>query len=132
MGSLISSKNRTNEFDFTTMIPKVDLFSFVFWRKSTTPKNPVKQQQKNFLVIQSNMKNMDRAFLLPTRKRGFFWEKKQATLPMITFPLPSFLSDEGRSLDSSYCTLIHSAKISSILEHTGRNCFNLFQISFSD
>ena len=39
LGSSISSKNRTNEFDFTTMIPYVDLFSFVFWRKSTTPKN---------------------------------------------------------------------------------------------
>ena len=74
------------------------------------------------------MKNMDRAFLLCTRKRGFFWEKKQATLPMITFPLPSFLSDEGRSVDSSYCTLIHCAKISSI----AINCFNLFEISFLD
>ena len=28
-----------NNFDFTTMIPQVDLFSFVFWRESTTPKN---------------------------------------------------------------------------------------------
>ena len=37
--SSISSKKRTKEFDFTTMIPQVDLFSFVFWRKSRTPKN---------------------------------------------------------------------------------------------
>ena len=37
--SSISSKKRTKEFDFTTMIPQVDLFSFVFWRKSKTPKN---------------------------------------------------------------------------------------------
>ena len=29
----VSSKKRTNEFDFTTMIPKVDLFSFVFLEK---------------------------------------------------------------------------------------------------
>ena len=36
---LISSKKRTKEFDFTTMIPLVDLFLFVFWRKSKTPKN---------------------------------------------------------------------------------------------
>ena len=36
--SSISSKKRTKEFDFT-MIPQVDLFSFVFWRKSKTPKN---------------------------------------------------------------------------------------------
>ena len=35
----ISSKKQTKEFDFTTMIPQVDLFSFVFWRKSKTPKN---------------------------------------------------------------------------------------------
>jgi hypothetical protein len=39
LGSSISSKKRTNEFNFTTMIPQVDLFSFVFWRKLTTPKN---------------------------------------------------------------------------------------------
>ena len=32
-------KKRTKEFDFTTMIPQVDLFSFVFWRKSKTSKN---------------------------------------------------------------------------------------------
>jgi len=37
--SAISSKKRTKEFDFTTMIPQIDLFSFVFWRKSKTPKN---------------------------------------------------------------------------------------------
>ena len=35
----ISSKKRTKEFDFTTMIPQIDLFSFVFWRKAKTPKN---------------------------------------------------------------------------------------------
>ena len=38
LGSSISSKKRTNKFDFTTMIPQVDMFSFVFLRKSTTPK----------------------------------------------------------------------------------------------
>ena len=37
-GSSISSKKGTNKFDLTTMIPQVDLFSYVFWRKSTTPK----------------------------------------------------------------------------------------------
>ena len=37
--SLISSKKLTKEFDFTTMIPQVDLFSFVFLRKSKTPKS---------------------------------------------------------------------------------------------
>ena len=37
--SSISSKKRMKEFDFTTMIPQIDLFSFVFWRKSKTPKN---------------------------------------------------------------------------------------------
>ena len=34
----VSYKKRTNEFDFTTMIPQVDLFSFVFWKKLKTPK----------------------------------------------------------------------------------------------
>ena len=28
-----------NEFNFTTMIPQVALFSFVFWRKLKTPKS---------------------------------------------------------------------------------------------
>ena len=31
-------KKGTNEFNFTTMIPQVDLFSFVFWKKLNTPK----------------------------------------------------------------------------------------------
>ena len=34
----VSSKKQTNEFDFTTMIPQVDLFSFVFWKKLKPPK----------------------------------------------------------------------------------------------
>ena len=33
-----SINKRTNEFDFTTMIPQVNLFSFVFWKKLKTPK----------------------------------------------------------------------------------------------
>ena len=35
----ISSKKRMKEFDFTTLIPQNDLFSFIFWRKLETPKN---------------------------------------------------------------------------------------------
>ena len=38
-GILNSPKKRRKEFNFITMIPQVDLFSFVFWRKSTTLKN---------------------------------------------------------------------------------------------
>ena len=34
-----SSKKWMNEFDFTAMIPQVNLCSFVFWKKSKTPKN---------------------------------------------------------------------------------------------
>ena len=37
-GILNSSKKQMNKFDFTTMIPQDDLFSFVFWRKLKTPK----------------------------------------------------------------------------------------------
>ena len=37
--SSISSKKRTKEFNFITMITQVDWFSFVFWRKLKTPKN---------------------------------------------------------------------------------------------
>ena len=38
----VSSKKPTNEFDFTTMIPQVDLLSFVFWKKLKTPKRHFK------------------------------------------------------------------------------------------
>ena len=34
----VSSKKRTNKFYFTTMKPKVNLFSFIFWRKLKTSK----------------------------------------------------------------------------------------------
>ena len=34
----ISSKKRKNKFNFTTMIPQVDFFSFGFWRKLKIPK----------------------------------------------------------------------------------------------
>ena len=37
-GILKSPKKRTKEFNFTTMIPHVDLFLFVFWEKLKTPK----------------------------------------------------------------------------------------------
>ena len=33
-----SSKKQINEFNFTTMIPQVVLFSFVFWKKLKAPK----------------------------------------------------------------------------------------------
>ena len=37
-GILNSPKKRTKKFDFTSMIPQVDLFSFVFWEKLKTSK----------------------------------------------------------------------------------------------
>ena len=37
-GILYSPKKRTKKFDFNTMIPQVDLFSFVFWEKLKTPR----------------------------------------------------------------------------------------------
>ena len=39
--SSISSKKRTKEFNFTTMIPQVDLFSFVFWRRNQRPQKTI-------------------------------------------------------------------------------------------
>ena len=35
----VSSKKRMNEFDFTTMIPQVDLFSFRFLEETGDTKN---------------------------------------------------------------------------------------------
>ena len=37
-GILNSPKKRTKKIDFTTMIPQVDVFSFVFWEVLKTPK----------------------------------------------------------------------------------------------
>ena len=37
-GILKPSKKTTNKFNFTTMIPQVDLLLFVFWRKLKTLK----------------------------------------------------------------------------------------------
>ena len=37
---IVSSKKWKNKFNFTTMIPQVDLFSFVFWRKLKRLKRP--------------------------------------------------------------------------------------------
>ena len=37
-GILNSPKKRTKKLDFTSMIPQVDLFSFVFWEKLKTQK----------------------------------------------------------------------------------------------
>ena len=37
-GILTSSKNQAKEVDLTTMIPQVDLFSFIFWKNLKTPK----------------------------------------------------------------------------------------------
>ena len=37
-----SSKKQTSKFNFTSMIPQLNLFSFVFWRKLKTPKIYVK------------------------------------------------------------------------------------------
>ena len=39
---LNSSKKRTKKIDFTTMIPQMELFSFVFWKVSKHQKDILK------------------------------------------------------------------------------------------
>ena len=34
----IFQKKKPNEFKFTTIIPQIDLFAFVLWKKLKTPK----------------------------------------------------------------------------------------------
>ena len=41
-GVFNSPKNERKKFDFTTMIPQIDLFSLVFWVKLKTPKKHFK------------------------------------------------------------------------------------------
>ena len=38
-GIFNSPKKRTKKFDFTTMVPQVELFSFVFWENSRYQKD---------------------------------------------------------------------------------------------
>ena len=40
--NLNSPKKQTNKFDFTSTIPQVNLFSFIFWKKLKTPKRHFK------------------------------------------------------------------------------------------
>ena len=40
-GILYCPKKRTKKFDFTTMIPQVDLFLFIFWKKLKTKKKDI-------------------------------------------------------------------------------------------
>ena len=35
---ILNPKNERKKSDLSTMIPQVDLFSFIFWRKLKTPK----------------------------------------------------------------------------------------------
>ena len=51
MVSSISSKKGTKNFDITTMIPQVDLFFFIFCRKSKTPKKTF----WNYLTFSSSL-----------------------------------------------------------------------------
>ena len=51
--SSISSKKRTKEFNFTTMAPQVDLFSFVFWRKI----EDTKKTFRNYLTFSKKLCN---------------------------------------------------------------------------
>ena len=78
MRSSIFSKKWTNKFDFTTMIPQVDLFSYVFWRKSTTPKNHFKiKWPLPWLSIFNPTKDleptlyMENTFLFPSSKQPY-------------------------------------------------------------
>ena len=58
----VSSKKPTNEFDFNTVIPLVNLFLFVFWKKLKTPKDISKLTD---LYLQFNMQY--------TLWNGVFW-----------------------------------------------------------
>ena len=44
-----------NEFDFTTMIPQVDLFSFVFWKKLKTSK---RHFEINWPLLSTNLPHL--------------------------------------------------------------------------
>ena len=86
--SLISSKKRTKEFDFTTMIPQVDLFLFVFWRKSLTPKNHFE------IIWPLRVCNLDQVLTFPPllncRRRLWFmavWAEQQTQFtPLLSRP----------------------------------------------
>ena len=73
--SSISSKKRTKKFDFTAMIPQVDLFSFVFWRKPKTTKKPF----RNYLTFMYNSQPKTYNWLFIYTKGG--GEQLNSSLP---------------------------------------------------
>ena len=85
--SSISSKKRTKEFDFTTMIPQVDLFSFIFWRKSKTPKNhfeinyPLALLKSNFTILMKSFGNWSLFTFQKVVSTIFAWHNLKVPLP---------------------------------------------------
>ena len=73
-GILNSSKKRTKKFDLTTMIPQVDLFSFVFWKNLKSPKrhfeimyeNVLFERKQSFDPLKSNNHNFWTIFVFAT------------------------------------------------------------------
>ena len=57
-----SSKNWKNEFDFTTMIPQVNLFSFVFLEEIEDTKKTFPNEltfSTVFVISKGHLKNLD-------------------------------------------------------------------------
>ena len=72
----VSSKKRTNEFDFTTMIPQVDLFSFIFWKKLKTPKRrfEINWSLAVHKIPYLHYLCLDLVFFYPNLQKTFSWK----------------------------------------------------------
>ena len=68
---VIDFLQKTNKFDFTTMIPQVDLFLFVFWRKYRQPQKTISKLPDLFYTINSTIQKVYSKF----QKLGYHFIK---------------------------------------------------------
>ena len=116
-GILNSSKKRTIKFYFTSMIPQVDLFSFVFWRKLKTPKRLSEINWHLLTAFCSFSKNDD-------RNEGL--DRKWSLALVIYFSCVTAIPPPLTSWLSMLTYIMGSKSISSRIQISFHACFQDF------
>ena len=108
---LNSSKKRMKQFDLTTMIPQVDLFSFVFWKKLKTPKRHFEINWP--LIISESHQTISRWLLTASDQKGgnlvvshSLYQRKPATKGQLILKgvLMSSISSKKRTKEFDFTT----------------------------
>ena len=102
-----STIKRTNEFDLTTMIPQVNLFSFVFWKKSKTPK---RQFENNWPLM--TLQKLFQPIVICARRRleAKSWREEIPVEWIVSIKGLRFRSFPGRVLACVCSSTSHSVK----------------------